>query len=181
MVDSRDARSISWAKPLIALRHLARYNIVVIMDADAYVKDMSQSVESVLDKFLERNKSILIGRDCLDRTFCWSDGPNTGVLIVKDSPPARALLEEWALAHQAGRACDPAKNIDKLEQGCLGELMTKMPSLASTVQLLSRNDTFTINSNDGSFIRHHLGKYGDERMKLLIPEFMEVSHAIQNL
>jgi hypothetical protein len=166
-----DPMSINFAKPFLVLRHLPNYDSVVLLDADAHFRDFSMTVEHVLDLFLCGQESILVGQDCFDSSFCWSRAPNTGVMFFRNVPSACAFLEHWAAAPRPGGLCDKSLHIDHREQGCFGTIISEVTVLGKAVKILSKEDTYLINSNNGTFILHHVGHYGSDRMDRLQREF----------
>lgn len=50
-------------------------------------------------------------------SFCWDwDGPNTGVIVVRNAPLAFEMLEEWALARREGGLCEAKNELTQREQ-----------------------------------------------------------------
>lgn len=49
--------------------------------------------------------------------YCWDPhGPNTGVILVRNTPTAFEMLEEWALSRREGGLCDEKNHIVKRDQ-----------------------------------------------------------------
>ena len=99
------------------------HHIFVFIDSDAYFKDIEKSVEDFL-KEEDKNGDealIYIAEDCKDKNVCWTAGPNTGVIIAKNTPKTFEILDEWIKGPKT-ELCDFWKYRHTREQGCLWEL-----------------------------------------------------------
>ena len=159
---------------MAAAGHIGWEGGKVFLDADAYVKNFSVTIEEVADEFLSGSESILVTQDCQSLEFCWSEAPNTGVLLLKNAPSAFAFLDEWALAPRDGGLCDASLHIDHREQGCFGKIVSEVPALGRAVKVLSRQEGYLLNSENGTFVVHHVGHYGEDRRARMIGDLKRV-------
>ena len=165
-----DRMSVNLAKPHLILKHLEAHDLVLYLDADTYFRDHDRTLEQyAADRFEGSSASILVSADCFDETFCWSaKGPNTGVILVKNTQSAVRALETWANAMHPGEACDESKNelyrsLKHHEQGCFDALMMQDEAFGDQVLLLPKDHREGFGSNDGAFITHVVGHYNDDR------------------
>lgn len=77
------SRPIAWSKILLIKKYLPMYDVVVWIDADAIILDMSQTLENKLE--------LMNGKDiCVTTVFGMI---NTGVMLIRNSDRALALMD----------------------------------------------------------------------------------------
>lgn len=143
-----------WYKPEFIKKYLPYYHIFVFVDSDAYFKDINKTVEDFL-KEEEANTNpndlplIYVAEDCKDKKLCWTAGPNTGVIIVKNTPKTFEILNEW-IKGPTTKMCDFWKYRHTREQGCLWEL--KNSKYNKEIKVVT--PAYKLGTHDGDWIVH---------------------------
>jgi hypothetical protein len=153
-----------WYKPEFIKKYLPQYHIFVFVDSDAYFKDVNKTIEDFL---LEEEKStkngessplIYVAEDCKDKNICWTTGPNTGVIIVKNTPKTFEILDEW-IKGPTTKMCAFWKYRHTREQGCLWEL--KNAKYNKEIKVVT--PATKLGTHDGDWIVHLAGTSGKFR------------------
>ncbi|CAB1116254.1 GT34 [Ectocarpus sp. CCAP 1310/34] len=94
------SRPAAWSKLLVLSKHLGSYDYVIFVDIDAFVMNPAFKLEWLLDVARKQQQTGEIdgwgagnGSDLIV-TQDWN-GPNSGVILVKNSDFSRWLLQEW--------------------------------------------------------------------------------------
>ena len=112
-----------WYKPEFIKKYLPYYHIFVFIDSDAYFKDIEKSVEKFIEEEDVNNKDTLIyvSADFKNNHIKWTNGPNTGIIIAKNTPRTFEILDEWIKAPNTS-LCESYKRVHTREQACLWKL-----------------------------------------------------------
>eukprot|EP00903_Cladosiphon_okamuranus_P008535 g8194.t1 len=94
------SRPAAWSKILVILKHLGSYDYVIFVDIDAFIMNPTFKLEWLLDVAdmqketgevdawgAGRESDVIVTRD-------WN-GPNSGVVLIRNSDFSRWLLQEW--------------------------------------------------------------------------------------
>jgi hypothetical protein len=157
-------RSIHWMKIKAVLEALPHYDLVLWMDADAWVHDHARRLEDQLNlvRHAQNGTEIVIGTDRLNQEIGWSDGrANTGVFLVRNTALARQILEEWWDVP----SYDPeTARTWPVDQAAFNRhILPKWSSTGRVVLVDYRH----LNGMDGEFIRHPMGQALSYRTHLL--------------
>ncbi|CAM9780552.1 unnamed protein product, partial [Ectocarpus sp. 12 AP-2014] len=94
------SRPAAWSKLLVLSKHLGSYDYVIFVDIDAFVMNPAFKLEWLLDVARKQQQTGGIdgwgaGKESdLIVTQDWN-GPNSGVILIKNSDFSRWLLQEW--------------------------------------------------------------------------------------
>ena len=155
-------RTIHWLKVKAVLDALPHYDFVLWMDADAWVHDHTRRLEDQLVSRGAAVTEILIGTNRLNQEVGWGDDrANTGVFLVRNTPLARHILEEWW--HVPYHDPETARTWPVDQAGFNRHLLPRW-SPAGRVLLI---DYRHLNGLDGEFIRHAMGQPMSSRVQLL--------------
>lgn len=174
-----------WYKPEFIKKYLQYYHIFVFIDSDAYFKDIEKSVEDFL-KEEDKNGDealIYIAEDCKDKKICWTTGPNTGVIIAKNTPKTFKILDDWIKAPQTD-LCKSWKYKHTREQGCLWDL--KNAKYSKEIKIVK--PATKLGTHDGDWIVHLAATsssfretyFGDIIKKVFYDNFKETKSDIDN-
>ncbi len=160
--DAKNEYVSVWYKPEFIKKYLKYYHFFVFIDSDAYFKDMDKTVESFLQNEDNNNPETLIyvAKDCKDKEICWTSGPNTGVIIVRNTPKTFELLDEWINAPKTD-LCKFWKYRHTREQGCLWELRNS--KFSKEIRIVE--PAYKLGTHDGDWVVHLAATSGDYREK----------------
>jgi len=128
---------INWSK-IDLLQHIfqkfpqAKYYI--LFDADIIIQDMQKSVDFFLDKYADDNTHILFSADTPLR-LSLKPRPNAGLIIVKNSPTGKQIIDRWVEASRT----DGAKYNDTHPRNQLVYWNCVMPQFEAVQKVLPRS------------------------------------------
>ena len=160
--DKNNQYVLVWYKSEFIKKYLPSYHYLVYIDSDAYFKDMNKKIEDFLRE--EQDDSLMyMAADCTNSNFCWNaDGPNGGVIIVKNTPETFTILDDWINAPN-NEMCEKWKYKHPREQQCLWNLKkARYDKEIKIIQPATR-----LGTTDGTWIVHLLGKSKIERYVIL--------------
>eukprot|EP00752_Nemacystus_decipiens_P009496 g8490.t1 len=94
------SRPAAWSKLLVLQKHLGSYDYVIFVDIDAFIMNPAFKLEWIVDvaemqKETGRPDAWGAGRESdLIVTQDWN-GPNSGVILIRNTDFSRWLLQEW--------------------------------------------------------------------------------------
>ncbi|CAM9896373.1 unnamed protein product, partial [Hapterophycus canaliculatus] len=93
------SRPAAWSKLLVLNKHLGSYDYVIFVDIDAFIMNPTFKLEWLLDVAKKQQQTGGMdgwgGKESdLIVTQDWN-GPNSGVVLIKNSDFSRWLLQEW--------------------------------------------------------------------------------------
>ena len=157
-----DDRTIHWLKVKAVLDALPHYDFVLWMDADAWVHDHTRRLEDQLVPRGAAVTEILIGTNRLNQDVGWGDeGANTGVFLVRNTPLARHILEEWW--HVPYHDPETARTWPVDQAGFNRHVLPRWSPTGRVLLIDYRH----LNGLDGEFIRHAMGQPLSSRVQLL--------------
>ena len=128
---------INWSK-IDLLRHVfdtfkeAEYYI--LFDADIIIQDLKKSVDFFLGKYADDNTHILFSADTPLR-LSFKARPNAGLIIVKNSPTGKQIINRWIEASRT----DGAQYNDTHPRNQLVYWNCVMPQFESVQKVLPRS------------------------------------------
>lgn len=152
-----------WYKPEFIKKYLSYYHIFVFIDSDAYFKNIDKTVEDFLREQDKNDETLIyVAEDCKDQNLCWTNGPNTGVVIVKNTPKTFEILNEWINGPKNG-LCNSWKYKHTREQKCLWEL--KNAKYDKEIKIVK--PATKLGTHDGDWIVHLAATTSDYRENVL--------------
>jgi hypothetical protein len=160
-------RHLNWSKVRCTADLLARrqHAYVLFVDADAWFYDQAQTLEQLITSHMPPGTLMMFGTDRRDKDFAWSDkDANAGVFIVRNTPLARHVMEEWwHVAVYDKRTC----NDWPLEQRAFNWHIRPRWQAEGRIRVIPYHH---LNGRDGTFIRHAVGESQEARVSILRDE-----------
>ena len=164
LFDPDNEYTFVWSKPGLLRRHAAVYDYVLFLDSDAVVMDLTLSVPALFAA-AGPECCMLLQEDCKallanGKKQCWQEGTyNTGIVAVRCTPIAQAILATWQQA--ALNECQTWQHKHTREQACLNFLRPSLPPGA--LEFLP----FDVFGNpEGMGIRHFAGTSATARKRI---------------
>lgn len=137
---------------------------IVHIDADAVVIKDNYPITAIINTYMGWGTHIIMGEDCYNKKICSKPGRiNSGVFIVKNTDPGRAILNTWLESARTG----PCKKYVNVFPNCQLVFFNcvMMSSLRRYIKIVPYN---LINGIDGLFIKHMMQHNTDERVEEFI-------------
>jgi len=142
-----------WSKVIACEQYLPRVDWLLFAEADTVPIDEPLSIETHLIKqFVEPDTLVLIGTNCGTERWCWDEGPNTSVYLMRNTPETMALLRYWYTSADVNQECNIYLDRHPREQLTFWHcVMKKYPK---QVKLINYK---YLHGVDGVFAKHLLG------------------------
>ena len=173
----------SWTKVVQLYDVLHRYDIVVLLDADAYIVNPNTSIEFLLERYnFTINSSILLAID--PNTMFNKDSKgrrtlNTGFIIAQNNNLTRYMLKQLALCTRTIPGCDQWKGAWSFERRAFSEYIRDQMKIGSELIIAPCEESNGyVDSNTeclGTFVAHmwsHKNTMGDRLQKTMLNNLM---------
>ena len=143
-----------WTKVIACEHYLPKVDWLLFAEADTAPIDEPLSIERhLIQQFIEPETLVLIGTNCGTERWCWDEGPNTSVFLMRRHPETMKLLRYWFEAAEPGQPCHQYLNWHPREQLTFWHcIMERYKSPA--VKMIKYS---YLHGVDGVFTQHLLG------------------------
>jgi hypothetical protein len=164
-----------WTKVLACEHYLPKVDWLLFAEADTAPIDEPLSIERhMIEQFIEPETLVLIGTNCGTEKWCWDEGPNTSVYLMRNSPKTMELLRYWFESAARGGPCEKYFDWHPREQLTFWHcVMEKYPS--PVVKMINYKYMHGI---DGVFAKHLLGFAFSKERKIEIFQKLYVERGL---
>jgi len=163
----RDDRAHRWSKIPAMREELHDCDFLLYLDADAFFYSHELRIENELIPLIG-DRQIMMGANCTCESDRFQpDRPNTGVILVRNSPQAAEILRVWDESSEYPGLERFRFDMDYEQETCA---MTIWQKYAQEVKLLK--DYYIMNGVNGIFIRH-LTRMADKHRFQVQKQFLD--------